>query len=56
MSDETYSVFMMLGTIAAAALLWVRFRQGRAIRRLLRSLKETNPDLFEDNGELKKRE
>lgn len=56
MSDETYSIFMILGAIASGALLWIRFRQGRAIRRLLKSLRETNPELFEDDGKFKKSE
>jgi len=49
MSDETYSIFMILGSIAAGALLWVNIQRGRSMRKLLRSLKETNPDLFKDD-------
>jgi hypothetical protein len=56
MSDETYSIFMILGAIASGAVLWLHFLRGRAMRRLLKSLRETNPELFQDDGELKKPE
>ena len=56
MSDETYSIFMILSSIGYGAVLWVRFLQSRARRRLLRSLRETHPELFQDDGESRKPE
>ncbi len=34
MSDGTYDLFAILGSIAAILVLWIRFRQGRMVRRL----------------------
>lgn len=47
---------MFLSIIASAAVLWIRFLQSRARRRLLQSLKKTHPELFRDDGELRKPE
>jgi hypothetical protein len=38
MSDETYSLVMIVSSLALMAVLWLRFRQGRILRRLMRSL------------------
>lgn len=38
MSDEAYSLVAILSSLALMAVLWLRFRQGRILRRLLRSL------------------
>ncbi|MEA2491559.1 MAG: hypothetical protein QOH21_3351 [Acidobacteriota bacterium] len=38
MSDETYSLVAILSSLALMAVLWLRFRQGRILRRLMRSL------------------
>jgi hypothetical protein len=38
MSDETYSLVAILSSLALVAVLWLRFRQGRILRRLMRSL------------------
>jgi hypothetical protein len=38
MSDGAYDLFAILGALAAAAVLWLRFRQGRILKRLLASL------------------
>jgi len=40
MSDETYSVVMLFTCLALLAVLWLRFRQGRIMRKLLRELEE----------------
>lgn len=40
MSDETYSIFAILGSLASIAVLWLRWRQGRAWKRILKSLTE----------------
>jgi hypothetical protein len=40
MSDETYSIFAILGSLASIAVLWLRWRQGRAWKRILESLTE----------------
>jgi len=39
-SDETFSLFAILGSIASAAALYHLFRRGQALRRLQRSLEE----------------
>ncbi|HUP63068.1 MAG TPA: hypothetical protein VNA69_21935 [Thermoanaerobaculia bacterium] len=41
MSDETYSIFAILGALAAAGTLWARAREARARRDLLKSLDES---------------
>lgn len=38
MSDETYSLVAIASSLALMAVLWLRFRQGRILRRLMRSL------------------
>jgi hypothetical protein len=38
MSDETYSLVALGSSVALIAVLWLRFRQGRILRRLMRSL------------------
>ena len=38
MSDETYSLVAIVSSLALMAVLWLRFRQGRILRRLMRSL------------------
>jgi hypothetical protein len=38
MSDETYSLVALVSSLALIAVLWLRFRQGRILRRLMRSL------------------
>lgn len=38
MSDETYSLVAIGSSLALMAVLWLRFRQGRILRRLMRSL------------------
>ena len=38
MSDETYSLVMIASSLALMAVLWLRIRQGRILRRLMRSL------------------
>lgn len=53
MSDETYSIFMILGAIASGAVLWLQFLRARSMKRLLKSLRETNPDLFQDDKDKK---
>jgi hypothetical protein len=40
MSDETYSVVMLFTCLALLAVLWLRFRRGRLMRKLLRELEE----------------
>lgn len=40
MTDETYSIFAILGSLASIGVLWCRMRQGRAWKRLLESLTE----------------
>lgn len=40
MSDEAYSIFAILGSLASIAVLWLRWRQGRAWKRILESLTE----------------
>jgi hypothetical protein len=40
MSDETYSIFAILGSLASIGVLWARWRQGRAWKRILASLTE----------------
>jgi hypothetical protein len=39
-SDDTYSLLTILGTLAAAAALWFRFRRARLMKQFLRSLAE----------------
>jgi hypothetical protein len=39
-TDETYSIFAILGSLASIGVLWCRFRQGQAWKRLLKSLTE----------------
>jgi hypothetical protein len=38
MSDETYSLVAIVSSLALIAVLWLRFRQRRILRRLMRSL------------------
>jgi hypothetical protein len=38
MSDEAYSLVAIVSSLALMAVLWLRFRQGRILRRLMRSL------------------
>jgi hypothetical protein len=38
MSDESYSLVALVSSLALMAVLWLRFRQGRILRRLMRSL------------------
>jgi hypothetical protein len=38
MSDETYSLVAIVSSLALMAVLWLRFRQARILRRLMRSL------------------
>jgi len=38
MSDEAYSLVAIGSSLALMAVLWLRFRQGRILRRLMRSL------------------
>jgi hypothetical protein len=38
MSDEAYSLVALVSSLALIAVLWLRFRQGRILRRLMRSL------------------
>jgi len=38
MSDEAYSLVAILSSLALMAVLWLRFRQGRILRRVMRSL------------------
>ena len=40
MTDETYSIFAILGSLASIGVLWARWRQGRAWKRILESLTE----------------
>lgn len=40
MSDEAYSLFAILGALASAVVLYLRWRQGVILKRLLRSLTE----------------
>jgi len=40
MSDEAYSLVMALTCLALIAVLWLRWRQGRILKRLLKSLEE----------------
>lgn len=47
MSDETYSLIMALSALAYAVVLYLQFRRGRILRRLLRSLREQG--LLKDN-------
>ena len=45
MSDETYSLIMALSAIGYAVVLWLRFRQARIVRKLLRELEKQGHDL-----------
>ena len=38
MSDETYSLVMIVSSLALIAVLWLKFRQARILKRLMRSL------------------
>ena len=38
MSDETYSLVMIVSSLALIGVLWLRFRQARILKRLMRSL------------------
>ena len=38
MSDETYSLVMIVSSLALIAVLWLKFRQARSLKRLMRSL------------------
>ncbi len=38
MSDETYSLVAIVSSLALMAVLWLKFQQGRILRRLMRSL------------------
>ena len=42
MSEETYALISALTVIAYAAVLWLRWRRGRILRRLLKSIEESN--------------
>lgn len=48
MSDGTYGIVMFLSILASGAVLWLRCLRVRAMRRLLRQIKEQNPELFRD--------
>ena len=47
MSDETYSLVMIVSALAYAAVLWLRARQGRILKRILRSLTPEQRDALE---------
>lgn len=38
MSDETYSLVAIISSLALIAVLWLKFRQARILKRLMRSL------------------
>jgi hypothetical protein len=38
MSDETDSLIAIVSSVALIAVIWLRFRQGRILRRVMRSL------------------
>jgi hypothetical protein len=40
MSDGAYSLWMAFSSLALIAVLWLRFRQGRILKKLLRSLSQ----------------
>lgn len=48
MSDGTYGIIMFLSIIASGAVLWLRCLRVRAMKRLLRELREQHPEVFRD--------
>ena len=56
MSDETYSLIMALSALGYAIVLFLRFRQGRILKRLLRSLEASGIDVAKLVEDAKKEE